>query len=85
VVTTVFSIFTESTATGGCSCGTRRTIEDITWGAGFNLTIHSSDALKFDFSSLALAGEKLHILGNLPYNISTPLMFHLLENTPRIL
>lgn len=49
-----------------------------------NLTIHSSDALKFDFSALASANEKLHILGNLPYNISTPLMFHLLENTPRI-
>ncbi|TXK98746.1 16S rRNA (adenine(1518)-N(6)/adenine(1519)-N(6))-dimethyltransferase [Methylococcaceae bacterium CS1] len=49
-----------------------------------NLTIHSSDALKFDFSSLAQDVEKLHILGNLPYNISTPLMFHLLENTPRI-
>jgi len=49
-----------------------------------NLTIHSSDALRFDFSSLASQGEKLHILGNLPYNISTPLMFHLLENIPRI-
>ena len=48
------------------------------------LTIHSSDALRFDFSALANAGEKLHILGNLPYNISTPLMFHLLENTPSI-
>lgn len=49
-----------------------------------NLTIHSADALKFDFSALATQGEKLHILGNLPYNISTPLMFHLLENTPLI-
>ncbi|NOQ65535.1 MAG: 16S rRNA (adenine(1518)-N(6)/adenine(1519)-N(6))-dimethyltransferase RsmA [Methyloprofundus sp.] len=49
-----------------------------------NLTIHSSDALRFDFSALAAEGEKLHILGNLPYNISTPLMFHLLENTPSI-
>lgn len=49
-----------------------------------NLTIHSADALKFDFSALATKGEKLHILGNLPYNISTPLMFHLLENTPSI-
>ncbi|GFO71778.1 16S rRNA (adenine1518-N6/adenine1519-N6)-dimethyltransferase [Bathymodiolus japonicus methanotrophic gill symbiont] len=48
------------------------------------LTIHSSDALRFDFSALAKTGEKLHILGNLPYNISTPLMFHLLENTPSI-
>lgn len=49
-----------------------------------NLTIHSADALKFNFSALAKADEKLHILGNLPYNISTPLMFHLLENTPCI-
>lgn len=49
-----------------------------------NLTIHSSDALRFDFSALEKTDEKLHILGNLPYNISTPLMFHLLENTPSI-
>jgi len=49
-----------------------------------NLSIHSSDALNFDFSALSKNNEKLHILGNLPYNISTPLMFHLLENTPRI-
>ncbi|MDD5215700.1 MAG: 16S rRNA (adenine(1518)-N(6)/adenine(1519)-N(6))-dimethyltransferase RsmA [Methylococcales bacterium] len=46
-----------------------------------NLTIHSGDALRFDFSSLAPNGEKLHVIGNLPYNISTPLMFHLLETT----
>jgi len=44
-----------------------------------NLQIHSADALRFDFSSLA-DGEKLRIIGNLPYNISTPLMFHLLDN-----
>ncbi len=49
-----------------------------------NLTIHSSDALRFDFASLSHNNEKIHILGNLPYNISTPLMFHLLENTPLI-
>jgi len=48
------------------------------------LTIHSADALRFDFSALASNGKKLHILGNLPYNISTPLMFHLLENVPQI-
>jgi 16S rRNA (adenine1518-N6/adenine1519-N6)-dimethyltransferase len=46
-----------------------------------NLTIHSADALNFDFSALAKQGEKLRIIGNLPYNISTPLLFHLLENT----
>lgn len=44
-----------------------------------NLTVHSADALKFDFRALAGDGEKLRIIGNLPYNISTPLMFHLLE------
>jgi 16S rRNA (adenine1518-N6/adenine1519-N6)-dimethyltransferase len=45
-----------------------------------NLRIHSADALRFDFSSLAGKGNKLRIIGNLPYNISTPLMFHLLDN-----
>lgn len=43
------------------------------------LTIHSGDALKFDFRTLAGAGGKLRIIGNLPYNISTPLLFHLME------
>ena len=41
------------------------------------LTIHSADALKFDFCQLAK--QKLRIVGNLPYNISTPLIFCLLE------
>jgi 16S rRNA (adenine1518-N6/adenine1519-N6)-dimethyltransferase len=41
-----------------------------------NLSIHEADALKFDFSTL---GNGLRIVGNLPYNISTPLLFHLLE------
>jgi 16S rRNA (adenine1518-N6/adenine1519-N6)-dimethyltransferase len=45
-----------------------------------NLTIHSADALKFDFSALVKQDEKLRVIGNLPYNISTPLLFHLLEN-----
>lgn len=43
------------------------------------ITIHSADALKFDFSQLAEEGRPLRIVGNLPYNISTPLIFHLLE------
>jgi len=38
------------------------------------LTIHEGDALKFDFSAL---GPALRVVGNLPYNISTPLLFHL--------
>jgi 16S rRNA (adenine1518-N6/adenine1519-N6)-dimethyltransferase len=50
------------------------------YGKCNNLQIHSADALTFDFSALAKANEKLRIIGNLPYNISTPLMFHLLDN-----
>lgn len=45
---------------------------------GFRL--HSADALKFDFASLAEQGERLRVVGNLPYNISTPLIFKLLED-----
>ena len=42
------------------------------------LTIHPGDALDLDFSSLVdQSGRKLHVVGNLPYNISTPLLFHL--------
>ncbi|MBW4934620.1 16S rRNA (adenine(1518)-N(6)/adenine(1519)-N(6))-dimethyltransferase RsmA [Marinobacter sp. F4206] len=40
--------------------------------------IHEADALKFDFSQLVEGGNRLRIIGNLPYNISTPLIFHLL-------
>ncbi len=42
-----------------------------------NLTIYETDALNFDFASLA-KDKPLRIFGNLPYNISTPLIFHLL-------
>lgn len=48
------------------------------FGSNENFHIHSSDALKFDFSQLA-SDKKLRIVGNLPYNISTPLLFHLME------
>jgi len=44
------------------------------------LLIHSADALKFDFTTLAADGRPLRVVGNLPYNISTPLLFHLLES-----
>jgi 16S rRNA (adenine1518-N6/adenine1519-N6)-dimethyltransferase len=43
------------------------------------LTVHSADALRFDFCALAPAGARLRVVGNLPYNISTPLLFHLLD------
>ena len=42
--------------------------------SGENLTIYSADALEFDFSTL---GKNLRVVGNLPYNISTPILFHL--------
>jgi len=43
------------------------------------LTIHQADALRFDYRSLVTDHEKLRIIGNLPYNITTPLLFHLLD------
>jgi 16S rRNA (adenine1518-N6/adenine1519-N6)-dimethyltransferase len=43
--------------------------------------LHEADALKFNFTALARErGARLRIVGNLPYNISTPLLFHLLED-----
>jgi 16S rRNA (adenine1518-N6/adenine1519-N6)-dimethyltransferase len=47
------------------------------FSASEHVTIHEADALSFDFCSL---GDSLRIVGNLPYNISTPLLFHLIEN-----
>jgi len=43
-----------------------------------HLTIYEQDALKFDFSAIVTPEKPLRIFGNLPYNISTPLIFHLL-------
>ena len=45
------------------------------------LEIHCTDALKFDFRRLADGAHPLRVVGNLPYNISTPLLFHLLEQS----
>lgn len=45
------------------------------------LTLHGADALKFDFCQLMQQGRKLRLVGNLPYNISTPLLFHLLDQS----
>jgi len=43
------------------------------------LTVHRADALKFDFTTLASGAGSLRLAANLPYNISTPLLFHLLD------
>ena len=44
------------------------------------LVVHSADALKFDFTQIPVpTGQKLRVVGNLPYNISSPLLFHLAQ------
>jgi len=43
------------------------------------LALHNADALQFDFSTLTHTPGSLRIVGNLPYQISTPLLFHLLK------
>lgn len=48
------------------------------------LHIHCADVLKFTFAHI-YEGERLRVVGNLPYNISTPLLFHLIEQRERIL
>lgn len=46
------------------------------------LVVHRMDALKFDFSQLSHElGKPLRVFGNLPYNISTPLIFHILSHS----
>jgi len=51
------------------------------------LALHAGDALAFDFGSLALEGDtpSLRIVGNLPYNISSPLLFHLTAFAPKVI
>jgi 16S rRNA (adenine1518-N6/adenine1519-N6)-dimethyltransferase len=45
------------------------------------LTVHEGDVLKFDFAKLP---PELRVVGNLPYNISTPILFHLLDYRERV-
>ncbi len=57
----------------------------VSWMQGHypaeKIVIHNVDALKFDFSTL---GDRVRVVGNLPYNISTPILFHLLESVTHI-
>lgn len=48
------------------------------------LNITQADAMQFDFNQLASTENQLRVFGNLPYNISTPLMFHLFEFADKI-
>ena len=45
------------------------------------LTVHCADALRFDFAALA---SGVRLVGNLPYNVSTPLLFHLARYVERV-
>ncbi|MDF1831731.1 MAG: 16S rRNA (adenine(1518)-N(6)/adenine(1519)-N(6))-dimethyltransferase RsmA [Porticoccaceae bacterium] len=49
-----------------------------------NFRLHLIDALKADFGAFAKPTQSLRVIGNLPYNISTPLLFHLLAYKPCI-
>lgn len=49
-----------------------------------NLIIHQGDVLNFDFNKLASKSKPIRLFGNLPYNISTPLLFHLLKFSEQI-
>lgn len=48
------------------------------------LRIHNADALKFNFRQIVTNEQPLRVIGNLPYNISTPLLFHLLNYASNI-
>lgn len=48
------------------------------------LRIHHADALAFDFATLRDGSPRLRVTGNLPYNISTPLLFHLLAQASHL-
>jgi 16S rRNA (adenine1518-N6/adenine1519-N6)-dimethyltransferase len=55
------------------------------WRQRQGVTVVEADVLKVDFAALAdAAGAPLRVVGNLPYNISTPILFHLLAVAPRV-
>ena len=58
-------------------------LEQACRGLG-TLRVHQADALHFDFAALQHGDDKLRVIGNLPYNIATPLLFHLFTQTHAI-
>jgi 16S rRNA (adenine1518-N6/adenine1519-N6)-dimethyltransferase len=54
----------------------------LTQRFGQRITVHAADALQFDFGTL---GAPLRIVGNLPYNISSPLLFHCMQWAHQVL
>ena len=71
-------------------CGALTVIEldrdlAVRWRQRAGLTVIESDVLRVDFAALAdAAGQPLRVVGNLPYNISTPILFHLLAVAPQV-
>lgn len=59
------------------------TLEGHCAGRG-TLRVHLADALEFDFRALRGDGPKLRLIGNLPYNVSTPLLFRFVEQLDAI-
>ena len=76
---------TQALVTSGCKLDaveldrnlTTRLLAAFSIHKGF--TLHSADALSFDFAGLASPTRQLRVVGNLPYNISTPIIIRLLE------
>lgn len=64
----------------------RDLVARLTRKFGERVTVHAGDALDFDFASLVSAERRgeapLRVIGNLPYNISSPLLFHLMRFAP---
>lgn len=56
----------------------------LRFGLADNFKVIQADALLHDFSQMRLGDEKFRVVGNLPYNISTPLLFHLLDSAADI-
>lgn len=54
------------------------------FAASSNFTLHEGDALQFDLATLQAPAAGFRVVGNLPYNISTPLLFHFLQHRERI-
>ncbi|MFT7234658.1 MAG: 16S rRNA (adenine1518-N6/adenine1519-N6)-dimethyltransferase [Methylophagaceae bacterium] len=50
-------------------------------GHNKQLHVHEADALTFDYTDLVVTDEPLRVIGNLPYNITTPLLFQLLAQS----
>ena len=81
---------TQALVTSGCKLDAVELDRNLTTRllAAFSIypgfTLHSADALAFDFSGLASPAQRLRVVGNLPYNISTPLIIRLLEQKTAI-